>query len=103
MKNRVFFTGAGFSKALCPSFPTLNELSASVVNCFVARNRSGAIRQHFDQLPMGMAQNVEQLLSYLHSDWPWKSSVDKDLDSALFKALIYEISVVLTAIKIQPL
>jgi len=103
MKKRIFFTGAGFSKALCSAYPTLLELSKVVSTNFLSRNSSGAIREHYNQLPHGLDSDVEQLLSYLYTDWPWKSSVDRDLDRALYKALIYEISSYLLSIPIQPL
>lgn len=61
------------------------------------------MREHFDQLPIGLYRNAEHLLSYLISDWPWKSSVEKDLDGAVYKAFVYEISRVLAAIEDQPL
>lgn len=103
MKRRVFFVGAGFSKALCSAYPTLLELSTAVSASFLSRYPSGSIREHYNQLPQGLAKDAEQLLSYLYSDWPWKSSVDRDLDKALYKALVYEISNYLSSIPIQPL
>ncbi len=103
MKRRVFFVGAGFSKALCAAYPTLLELSTAVSTSFLSRYPSGAIREHYNQLPLGLVRDVEQLLSYLYSDWPWKSSVDRDLDRALYKALAYEISNCISSIPTQPL
>lgn len=103
MKRRVFFVGAGFSKALCTAYPTLLELSMAVSTSFLSRYPGGAIREHYNQLPLGLVRDAEQLLSYLYSDWPWKSSVDRDLDRALYKALTYEISNCLSSIPTQPL
>lgn len=103
MRRRVFFVGAGFSKALCSDYPTLLQLSEAVSTSFLNRYPSGAIREHLNQLPPGLVANAEQLLSYLFSDWPWKSSVDRDLDKALYKALTYEISNCLASIPAQPL
>lgn len=103
MKRRVFFVGAGFSKALCPQYPTLAELSEVVSANFCSRYQSGAIREHYKQLPHGLVADVEKLLSYLYSDWPWKSSVDRDMDRALYKALTYEIYIYLTSIAPRPL
>lgn len=103
MKRRVFFVGAGFSKALCAAYPTLPQLSKAVSTSFLNRYPSGAIREHLNQLPSGLIADAEQLLSYLFSDWPWKSSVDRDLDKALYKALTYEISNCLASIPTQPL
>lgn len=103
MRRRVLFVGAGFSKALCSDYPTLLQLSEAVSTSFLNRYPSGAIREHLNQLPPGLVANAEQLLSYLFSDWPWKSSVDRDLDKALYKALTYEISNCLASIPAQPL
>ena len=103
MTRRVFFVGAGFSKALNSNYPTLFELSATVVTTFKKRYRRGAIREHFDQLPLSLGPNAEHLLSYLISDWPWKSSVERDLDRALYKAFVYEISKALSSIDDQPI
>lgn len=103
MTRRVFFVGAGFSKALNSNYPTLFELSATVATTFKKRYPAGAIREHFDQLPPNLGVNAEHLLSYLISDWPWKSSVERDLDRALYKAFIYEISKALSTIEDQPL
>ncbi|MFZ2162374.1 MAG: hypothetical protein WAW02_09175 [Sideroxyarcus sp.] len=103
MKRRVFFVGAGFSKALCAAYPTLDELSTNLSTRFLARYPDGAIREHYNRLPQGLVGNAEQLLSYLYSDWPWKSSIDKDLDRALYKALTYEISESLRSIQTLPL
>lgn len=103
MKRRVFFVGAGFSKALCPQYPTLAELSKIVAANFCSRHQSGAIREHYNQLPPGLIADVEKLLSYLYSDWPWKSSIDRDMDRALYKALTYEIYIHLTSIVPQSL
>lgn len=103
MARRVYFVGAGFSKALNSGYPTLFELSESATHSFKNRYPIGALREHFDQLPIGLSRNAEHLLSYLISDWPWKSSVEKDLDGAVYKAFVYEISQVLAAIEDQPL
>lgn len=103
MKSRTFFLGAGFSKALNPAYPTLAELSASLVSSFKARYPAGAIREHFDRLPSGFDKNVEQLLTYLYSDWPWKASVESDLDKALYKAYVYEIAAALENIPMAPI
>lgn len=103
MTRRVFFVGAGFSKALNSNYPTLFELSDTVATTFKKRYPAGAIREHFDQLPVSLGSNTEHLLSYLISDWPWKSSVERDLDRALYKAFVFEISKALSTIKDQPL
>lgn len=103
MKSRTFFLGAGFSKALNPAYPTLVELSASVIASFLARYSEGPVRALFDRLPVGLQQDIEQLLTYLYSDWPWKSSVDGDLDKALYKALVYEVAEALRKIEPVPI
>jgi len=83
--------GAGFSKALNPAYPTLQELTNGVKQSFIQRYKNGALREHYNQLPELLKTNIELLLNYLFTNWPWKTTLDKDLDSALYKALMYEI------------
>lgn len=95
MIRRAYFLGAGFSKAINPGYPTLAELSAIVDRNLRARHTTGAIRAHLDQIPAQLRSDFEQLLSYLYSNWPWKSSADRHLDNALYEALVYEIWIAL--------
>lgn len=101
MTRRVYFLGAGFSKALNPLYPTLAELSQIVGRNLRLRHSSGAIRAHLDQLPAQLEADFEQLLSYLYSDWPWKTSGDRHLDMALYEALVYEIWNALSSIQLS--
>jgi hypothetical protein len=100
--KRIFFTGAGFSKALNSAYPTLLELTDWVLRGFHSRHSVGPVREHLNQVPAGLTNDLEQLLSYLFVDWPWKASVDKSLDKALYEALVYEIASCLKNIALQP-
>ena len=90
--KRVFFFGAGFSKALNPAYPTLIDLTRQVHESFCSRYPDGSLRAHYDQLAEPIRADIEQLLSYLATQWPWKTSIDDGLDSALFNALAFEVA-----------
>lgn len=96
--HRVYFFGAGFSKAINPKFPTLYELTEVVVNHFLSRHQDSPIAAHYMQVPEQLRQNLELMLSYLFSDWPWKTTADQDLDVSLYRHLVYEIGVYLSSI-----
>ncbi|MFG5142218.1 hypothetical protein O8I45_10355, partial [Campylobacter lari] len=61
-KNDVFFFGAGFSKSLNNSYPTLAELSKYFIEQGHIYN-NGKIYQ----------ENIEQLLTYLIAPLPFKT------------------------------
>lgn len=93
--KKVFFLGAGFSKAINEYYPTLNELSGYTISSFTQTYPHGAIREHFDSSPNCLKINIENFLSYLCLKHPWKSPIEQDLDNALYKALINEIALIL--------
>lgn len=97
--KKVFFLGAGFSKAINKSYPTLHELTNYTISSFTQHNKSGALREHFDNSPHCLKTNIESFLSYLCLKHPWKSSIEQDLDNALYKSLISEISLILGEIE----
>lgn len=96
--NRVYFFGAGLSKAINPSYPTLLELSKVVFQNFADRQAGTAVMNHFSTLPARLRDNLEDFLSYLFSDWPWKTTAEQDLDLSLYRHLTHEICVHLGAI-----
>lgn len=84
MNRDVFFLGAGFSRAIIPEYPTLNELSKYIENKFHFEKRS--VEQHFmREVPKDYHTNVETLLTYLSSDLPFKTDVQISADQALYK------------------
>jgi hypothetical protein len=91
--NRVYFFGAGLSKAINSDYPTLVELSEIVFRSFAARHEGTAVMNHFGTLPAQLRGNLELFLSYLFSDWPWKTTAEQDLDLSLYRHLTHEICV----------
>lgn len=88
MANRVFFLGAGFSKAIVPSYPLLNDLSAEVLQQIDKQS----VSSHYYELSNLMDKDVESLLTYLSTVFPWKNDVAKYENLALYEALISQIS-----------
>ena len=88
MANKVFFLGAGFSKALCSKFPLMNELTNDVVS----RLDKDSVRRHFDELTIPVRKNFEILLTYLGTNWPWKNDTTRHANLALYSAIIQNLS-----------
>lgn len=88
VSDELFILGAGFSKALYSGFPTLKELGIQIINTI----EEDSLKKHLETIPSGITENLETLLSYLIVDMPWKSPSKRDLDMALFKAILPIIS-----------
>lgn len=85
-KKAVFFLGAGFSKAIIPSFPTLQELTKEINLRY--RGEKGSVTKHFyDEIPKQYKKNIEYLLTFLSSNLPFKTEVQISTDDALYKDL----------------
>lgn len=83
VKNRVFFLGAGFSKAIDSRYPVLNELSAKIASQIQCGKSS--LSCHYDnELASILKDDIENLLTYLSADWPWKSPKQSYVDKALY-------------------
>lgn len=82
--SKLFILGAGFSKAISLSMPTLWELSQKAVKWY--------------ELPiqrpqyLGLSEDVEQLLTYLYQEMPWKSPEEAHLDKAAFLIIAKQIA-----------
>ena len=85
--RKVYILGAGFSKEINNEYPVLYDLKNTVYKNLFQYYKNSPILEHFHQLPIEITSDIEMLLSYLSIDWPWKDSVEKHLDLALFKAL----------------
>ncbi|EAJ8821221.1 hypothetical protein BS933_07220, partial [Campylobacter jejuni] len=71
--NDIFFFGAGFSKSLISSYPTLTELSRYFLdNNFIYENEKI------------YKDNLEQLLTYLITPLPFKTKEDILRDEASY-------------------
>lgn len=88
MSNDVFFLGAGFSRSIDSSYPTLKELSEHVQKK-MQTDEKGSVREHYDhEIPAQLKNNVEALLSYLSADLPWKTGTQKYENLALYEKII---------------
>ena len=88
MTKRVFFLGAGFSKAIIPSFPLMNELTNDVAQYF----EKESIGHHYNkEVTKALKNNVEHLLTFLSTDLPWKTEVQKNADIALYHEITQQI------------
>lgn len=97
--KRVYFLGAGFSKAINRAYPTLAELTEIVLINLSKRHKGTAVANHLATVPNELHGNLELVLSYLFSDWPWKTTAEQDLDMSLYRNLTYEICAHLTEIE----
>jgi hypothetical protein len=90
MSKKVFFLGAGFSKAIA-GYPLMDELSELAIDksthdILVSRK---IIFEQDDKT------NLEHLLTYLSTDFPWKTEEQKYEDRALYERVVDKIQVIL--------
>ena len=64
MAKKVFFLGAGFSKAINRGYPLLSELTKNVDEKLLKASNS----QHYGELSDDIKNDVESLLTYLSTD-----------------------------------
>ncbi len=91
MSNDVFFLGAGFSKAIYETYPTLKELSEYVKNEIQDEEVNPICEHYKNGIPEQLKNNVEALLSYLSADWPWKNGRQRYENLALYEKIIEKI------------
>lgn len=83
MTKRVFFLGAGFSKAIDKRYKDLIGLSAEIENRI--KNKKDSLYLHYqNEIPGIVKGNIEALLTYLSTDFPWKSPKQKLTNKALY-------------------
>lgn len=88
MTERVFFLGAGFSKAIDGNYPLMDGLTRNIRQ----KLDKESVARHYDEIAPLIQDNVESLLTYLSTDFPWKSDVTKYSNHALYAAIIKKIS-----------
>lgn len=89
--KKVFFLGAGFSKAIDSSYPLMNELAYEVVNNIQADKNE--LEDYFEnQIPSEIKWNTENLLAYLSADLPFKTESEKFLHRSLYSRITRIIS-----------
>lgn len=85
--KKVFFLGAGFSKAINKSYPLMKDLSLLV------KDKIGQFKPVLDtyydtEIADAMKNNIENLLTYLSSNFPFKNDVQQAMNVALYKAIV---------------
>ncbi|GEM_PF-1297897 len=93
MTQRVFFLGAGFSKAVNNNYPLMAELTQQVFE----RLEKESVRKHLDEIPPQVKQNIESLLTYLSTDFPWKTDTTKYANLALYASTVHILSDIFAA------
>lgn len=84
MTQKVFFLGAGFSKAVNDNYPLMDDLTEKVLS----RLEKESVREHLNEIPPQVKQNIESLLTYLSTDFPWKTETTKYANLALYSSII---------------
>ncbi len=82
--SKVFILGAGFSKAVSAQMPTMLELSQKAIDWSKLPTPRSEYR--------GLSEDVEQLLTYLYQEMPWKSAEEFYLDKVAFLTITKQIS-----------
>lgn len=88
MTQKVFFLGAGFSKAVNDNYPLMRELTTEAL----ARVEKGSAQHHLTELAPQITQNIEGLLTYLSTDLPWKTDTTKYANKSLYCAIVQALS-----------
>ncbi|MBS6474312.1 MAG: SIR2 family protein [Acetobacter sp.] len=88
MTKRIFFLGAGFSKAIDEDYPLMEGLTQNIGIML----EKESVAKHYEEIAPLTKGNVESLLTYLATDFPWKSDVTKFSNHALYAAIIEKIS-----------
>lgn len=88
MTQKVFFLGAGFSKAVNNNYPLMDDLTDKVLS----RLEKKSVREHLNEIPPQVKKNIESLLTYLSTDFPWKTDTTRYSNKALYSAILHEIS-----------
>lgn len=88
MSKRVFFLGAGFSKAIDNSYPLMNQLTRDIET----KISKLSVVKHYNEIAEPIKQDVEALLTYLSTNFPWKSDTTKYSNRSLYEEIIKLIS-----------
>lgn len=94
--GKVFFFGAGFSKAVDPEYPTLRELTEKI------ENATSCLQTKYKQISAITGNDIEATLSYLSSQYPWEDEHDKALNKALFIEILAAIQIHFTTLECFP-
>lgn len=88
MTERVFFLGAGFSKAIDNNYPLMNELT-NEINIKIDKE---SLLTHYEEIAPAIKNNVESLLTYLSTNYPWKNDTTIYSNRSLYEEIVKLIS-----------
>ena len=93
MKQKVLFLGAGFSKAIDKSYPSLLELTQQVLrgDSWIPAVENTMYSQCFSNIPNSFKTNLELLLNYLNQAWPWLEEETSYIHRAFYLDLLKRI------------
>lgn len=96
--KKVFFLGAGFSKAINHKYPLLSELNEEIKPNII----KGELFKCYRNICSKIGENIEELLAYLSLDLPWKTEYTKTLDKALYIDITKNISATINSLNTMP-
>lgn len=87
----VFILGSGFSKDV-GGMPLLKDLSEGVLNCIGSissanQNQTESVKQHLEDLPALIQNNIEHTLTLLRATNPWRETAFSEFRRSLFRTL----------------
>ena len=88
MTKRVFFLGAGFSKAIDNEYPLMNQLTEDIETKLTKLS----VSKHYGEIAPAIKENIESLLTYLLTNFPWKTETTKYENRALYEEIVKLIS-----------
>lgn len=88
MTKKVFFLGAGFSKAIDNNYPLMPELTDNIEQ----KIAKSSVAEHYGEISPLIKKDIEALLTYLSTDFPWKDDTRKYANRALYFAILDIIS-----------
>ena len=89
--KKVFFLGAGFSRAIVSTYPTLSNLLKEIESKIGEKEPS--LRDYYSKrIPLEQKGNIETLLTYLSEDLPFKDEIQRALDLSLYKDIVRLVS-----------
>ena len=84
--SKLFILGAGFSKAVSDKMPTMKDLGKFVRDRISELPELQGDPQIYYRL-MSDPSNVEELLTYLYQEMPWKTAQQSLIEKAAFLRL----------------
>ena len=88
MTKKVFFLGAGFSKAIDNNYPLMPELTDNIEQ----KIAKSSVAEHYGEISPLIKKDIEALLTYLSTDFPWKNDTRKHANKALYFSILDIIS-----------